>query len=134
MCPSLTSELCCSLQKRLEHGALAKVRVESNGLTSLHYETYLQPKNKVRFLQRGGARLLDLVILSGGSARMWPMPSAGLEADLLHAQLVLSAACMSLLLQLLTRGTSLQIGISGQLDAKDLNKAPKLGGFIDVQH
>lgn len=28
----------------------------------------------------------------------------------------------------------LQIGISGQLDAKDLNKAPKLGGFIDVQH
>ena len=30
------------------------------------------------------------------------MPSAGLEADLLHAQLVLSAAYMSLLLQLLT--------------------------------
>lgn len=27
-----------------------------------------------------------------------------------------------------------QVGLSAQLDAKDLNKAPKLGGFIDVSH
>ena len=34
-------------QKRLDTGALAKIRVESNGLTSLHYETLLQPRSKV---------------------------------------------------------------------------------------
>ena len=90
----------------MDTGALAKIRVESNGLTSLHYETLFQPKNKVHSVPAVPA--------------LTPQPPC-------------TAVCMQDAPSVLTLA-AVQVGLSAQLDAKDLNKAPKLGGFIDVSH